>query len=231
MRNFVDLVRDAITKSLSVLMGALASKGRLGQAVQSRAGEVGELGTTLVSAMANAFEPLLERHIGKPVIIAFDNPQGASEPVCEFPGYLVDYTEEYVAVFNVDQEPEETFEVKTAEPHSRDNMQINISGAHVKISCSGPDALVLHSVSHSGRNVELGVVLMPGCSMEFDLIEGEPITVSAERTRKLDWVCPRSRARVQFGSDPMAASQRRWAGAGASPEAARDQSDSLPGDQ
>ena len=218
-RNFVDLLRDAITKSMGLFVGALtSSRGALGKAVQSRSGEVDELGQSLVGAVANAFEPLLERNIGRPVVLSFDNPPGAAQPQSEFAGYLVEYTETFLAVFNEDHESEERFEVRAAESEARDDVQIALAEDVLSVTNTGPDALIVDAVAVGAKEIQLDCILAPGCSMRVEGVHPGDTTVRLERTRRLDWICPRSRSRVRFGSRLESDTARRWSGEGSSPE-------------
>jgi len=198
--NLVNTVRDAIAKAIGLFIGRIASFGMVGKAVGDRGAEVGQLGHSLVGTMANAYEPLLERHIGRPVVVLVQNGPGAPEPVSEFPGYLVDYTENFLAVFNTEHTRDEDFELDTAETASRPGMNVELDDRRVDIRCTGPDALVVESVEAGRRALDLGVVLLPGCVLSISRDAGASVNLSAFRTRRIDLVCPRSRARIGFGS-------------------------------
>ena len=217
-RNFVDLLRDAITKSLGVFMGAMAGHGAIGKAMQSRAGDVDEVGKSLVGVVANAYEPLLERHIGGQVVLSIDNLPGASSPVSEFPGYLVEYTERYLAVFNVEHEALESMDVTVQESMARDGAEFDLNPDRIRIKCTGPEVIILSEVEVDGDTRSLDIVLPPGCEVELNRDTDGPVRVVTERTRRLDWVCPRSRARIRFASTTSDAHSRRWTGRGISPE-------------
>ena len=210
VRNLLNTIRDAITKTLSLFVGALASRGQVGQAVGKRKGEVDELGSTLVGVVANAYEPLLERHIGRPVILQLQGPAGKW---WEFPGYLVDYTEKFLAVFNVEHAPEEVLELDTAESATAPGMGVDLLEHKIVVTCTGPEAIVVRRLEQADRAVDLGVALLPNCRLALKRVPGQPVKVLAERTRRLDVVCPRARARIRFGSEGRGPSREGWSGA------------------
>ena len=97
MSNLLNVVRDAIVNTLGLLVGRLGGRGQLGAAAKTQTGKISEVGSTLLGVIANAYEPLLERHIGKPVILEILYPAGSPRPSGEFEGYLADYNEKFIA--------------------------------------------------------------------------------------------------------------------------------------
>ena len=49
------------------------------------------------------------------------------------------------------------------------------------------------------------VVLLPGCRINLTCQKNQPVGLKVERTLEFDVVCPRSIAKVYFGSDMPAA--------------------------
>lgn len=219
-RNLVNTIRDAITKTLGLFVGAMAARGGMGQAMGSRRGEVDELGQTLVGVVANAYEPLLERHIGRPVVLSVQGPPGVPEKVSEFPGFLVDYTERFVALFNVEHESLERIELEVVESVRRDGFEVALEGGRLEVLCTGPEALVVHGVRSGENSHDLGVTLLPGCRLGLPRVAGQAVSIVAERTRTLDVVCPRARARVRFASDRQESRRGEWKGLAPEPSGA-----------
>lgn len=218
LANLRDMVSDSIGKSLTLVLGSVS--GPLGSAMASRKGEVNELGKTLAGVVTNAYEPLLERHIGKEVVIEVQNPEGASTPSSEFAGYLVDYTDKYIAVFNVTQvaESRRSLPVNT---YSDESCSISCSEHTATFSCLGPAALVLHGITpiehkddQTKQRLDLDITLLPGCSVELQL-PAASCEVDIEQTFRCDLICPRSRAIVRYGSSSPATNRlhaSRWHG-------------------
>ena len=76
MGNFLNVIRDAVINALGLVIGRFAGAGMTG-ALKTQSGRISEVGGTLLGMMANAYEPLLERHIGKPVILEVMYPEGS----------------------------------------------------------------------------------------------------------------------------------------------------------
>jgi hypothetical protein len=199
VRNFINMMRDAVASFIGLFVGAMG--GRLGAAVTSRKADVSELSETLVGALPNAYEPLLERHIGKPVVVECSTAPGAVEPSTEFAGYLVEYTEQFIAVFSVDQTPEEHLELSITEAQQHEGFVVDLSDGHVVFTCTGPNALIVRSVESGESLVDLDVTLLPGCSLGINVGTADTVLATVELTHQLDIVCPRANARVRFSSE------------------------------
>jgi hypothetical protein len=216
-RNLLNTLRDAISKTLSLVIGRITSTGATtsgaGAVISTQASDINNLTGSVINLAANAYEPLLERYIGKPVVVEIVVPllPGATPPpvglanTAEFPGYLVDYTQRFLAVFNVDHQPVETIEItlekgKPASPELAD-LTFTLSPFSMVISCVGRDAFVIRKICCAQETSDLGVALIPGTSVILNPIE-HATTITVERTRSIDLLVPRTRARIHFGSIP-----------------------------
>jgi len=199
VRNFLGLLQDAFTKSFSV--AATTVSGRMGTALQKQKSEVGDISSTLTGVMGNAYEPLLERLIGKSVVLECATGPGAIEPVAEFTGYLVEYSERYLALFSIEHGPVEQLELDVTESQEFDGFSIELNGDRCLVRCVGPDALVVQTVFQDSRSFRLDLTLLPGCTHEFRIEPGAPLSLTLEKTYQLDLICPRGKARIRYASD------------------------------
>jgi hypothetical protein len=209
--NFMNTIRDAFSKAISTVIGHFAAV-RPGSAVltQQRAG-VDQIGQTLLGTVARAYEPLLERHIGRPVVLTMTNPGDEQKRRIELPGFLVDYSDKYVAVFNVSHEPFETLKLTADEDVEKPNIRITLQPTHMLITCTGPDVLVIERVTSGDDTRDLHIALLPSTSLRLPRQEKEPLTIELQRTRQVDIVCPRSIGTVLFGGE-MEVRKRQWFG-------------------
>jgi hypothetical protein len=230
-RNMLNTMRDAITKTIGLVLGRITAGGAAA-ALSAQAGDINALSGSVVGLVANAYEPLLERYIGQPVVLEITLPPPPQfqppnpppppnfiPPVVEFPGYLVDYTQRFIAVFNVDHAPVETLEVtlepgKPPAPELTD-LKITVTDQDTVIRCDGKDAFVLRSMTAGGEAADLGIAMIPGTTVLLVPVTG-PTVLKVERTRQIDLLVPRTRARVRFGSMPTRVSgkagRKNWLG-------------------
>jgi len=212
LRNLTNTLRDAINNTLSMFVGRMTKTGAAGGAVHSQKGRLTEVGSTFIAMAGNAYEPLLERHIGKPVVLELLNP-GEEQPArSEIPGYLVDYSNEFIAVFSLGDEPLEQMSIAVVETIEQEGVRIEPSESEFVLTCTGQDPLVVHKMTTGDRSVDLAVVLTCGKSLHLARGSDEPVTFEIERTRQIDIVCRRSRARIRFGSDTDRSGRHGWHG-------------------
>ena len=99
--NAFNTLRDAISQSVSLLLGTLKSKTVMGK-IQSADKRAGEIGNTLISSVPNAYEPVLEKYLGKTVVVEMLE----GDTVQEFTGLLQEYSGTYLLLRNVALKPD-----------------------------------------------------------------------------------------------------------------------------
>jgi small nuclear ribonucleoprotein (snRNP)-like protein len=99
--NAFNTLRDAISQAVGLILGTLKSKTPLGK-VASADKKAGEIGNTLISSVPNAYEPVLEKYLGKTVVV--EMLEGGE--VLEFSGLLQEYSGAYLLLRNVAYTPD-----------------------------------------------------------------------------------------------------------------------------
>lgn len=200
VRNLINTLQDAFSKSLNLIIGAIAKSRPNESVVTSQQGEVTSIGDTLLGAAGNAYEPMLEAHIGKSVVVEIASDADATKAPFEMQGYLVDYSQHYLAVFSVDHQLGEDFAVDTDADMSRANLGIKFESNHAKVTCTGPDAIFVRSVTVDGNEADLGTTLLPGTTLSLRRGKDGCIALNCSTTKTIDVVCPRAYSQVFFGS-------------------------------
>ena len=198
-RNVVYTIRDAFTQSLGVVTGQINKTQRLGRAVHTQKGQVDELGASLVDFVGNAYEQLLERQVGKPVILELDPPPGSGTEMLELSGYLVDYTDRFLAVFNSEHTVEESFEIQFQSSKDEHGVRASVERNTLTVTSRHKLPIVLKRARIAGETTDLSTCLLKGCAIEIACPNDAEVTLEFDVTRTLDVVCPRSSARVRFG--------------------------------
>jgi hypothetical protein len=115
LRNFVNTLRDAFNAAIAAIVGQYQRLNPIAAPVLSQPGagqNVTQLGQTLIGRVAaNAYEPLLEQYIGRPVILDVVDPLDPNNATVQYAGYLADYTQQFVALFNVEHTTEREIEI------------------------------------------------------------------------------------------------------------------------
>ncbi|MEM1210862.1 MAG: hypothetical protein AAGI68_01055 [Planctomycetota bacterium] len=206
LRNLLNTLRDAFSQAMNAIIGALA-KSRPGDSVLAKQQSgVTDIGQTILGAAGNAYEPMLEAHIGRPVVLEMLRDVeavgvGGAGGAFELEGYLVDYTEKWVAVFNVEHKETETFTLEASEDIERGPAKLVFTETDVTVTCTGPKTLVVHGCTTKGERRDVRAVLLPGCSLSRRRAPGEGVTFELASTQRFDMVAPRALAKVYFGAD------------------------------
>ncbi len=196
--NILNTIRDAFSQAMNAFIGQMAKVGGKSSAAASQKGEMQTIGKSLLGAVGNAYEPMLERHIGKPIVI--EMPAKGDGTNIELCGYLAEYSDKYLAMFNVEQPVQETINLPCDETIERDGVKIEVDSASLWVTNTSSVPLIVDAViSDQGDTRELGVVLTRASVARLPKIPGH-LSVRLLRVKRIDVVCHRSRAVVRYGS-------------------------------
>ena len=98
IRNFFATMRDSVMEVINLFMGKAKAHSPAKNVLSEQDRYISRIKDTAFSAMPNSFEPLLERHLGKYVIIEFPD----ENKVVECRGMLKDYTRDFIELFDLD---------------------------------------------------------------------------------------------------------------------------------
>jgi hypothetical protein len=215
LANLGGMLRDAFVDTLGLLVGQLSTSRRKSvAALADRQKQVSDVGGAILDLGARAYEPLLERHIGKPVIAQIGIP-GAKVREMRFPGYLAEYNEKYFVLVNPTHAPEESFVALPGASAPNACASVARDGQRVEISSACDDALVVKRLVGVDRAFDLGAILLAGSRLSMHLPSTfELVRVELDRTRRLDFVCPRTLALIRFGSTVPPIRRSDWNGVG-----------------
>jgi len=99
--NVFNTLRDAISQSLSMVIGSMKKATPIGQ-VSGADKRAGEIGNTLLGTVPNSYEPVLEKYLSKQVIVEILE----NDEVVEFAGLLQEYSGKYLLLRNVAFQPD-----------------------------------------------------------------------------------------------------------------------------
>ncbi|MFB3430934.1 MAG: hypothetical protein ABL309_08435 [Phycisphaerales bacterium] len=209
IRNAINTVSDAISRTFAMVVGRVTRTGSVGTAVRDQQGDVAALGKTVVGMAGNSYEPLLERHIGAPVVTRMLHPSGA-DPI-ELPGHLVEYSSRYIALYSTETGPIEEHTVDLAHPSPHAAFSVDRDDQHMTISCTGAEPIVLAKLVGESHATDLAVALLPGTRVRLAIPENAS-KLELSITRRVDLIIPRSRGGVRFGSARPDRPRLKWRG-------------------
>ncbi|MFG0292461.1 MAG: hypothetical protein ACF8MJ_04830 [Phycisphaerales bacterium JB050] len=222
-RNAINTISDAISRSFAMVVGRVARTGSVGSALRNQQGDVTALGKSIVGIAGNAYEPLLERHIGGPVVIRTLHPSGGDP--CEFPGHLIEYSARFIAIYSIAPQPIEEITLELDHPVEHAAFRVLRSERHLVIECTGVEPLVVSRVHCGDTITDLAVALLPGTRARI-ACPGDDARLELIITRQVDLVIPRSKGGVRFGSKRSRKPRLRWRGT--SPPSESPEADEAP---
>lgn len=96
LQNIIKTIRDSFIDIISILLGQMQSKNMATQLITSNQNQTKQVSQELVKMIDTSFEPLLEKHIGKKILVEI------SETKQKISGILKDYSSEFLEILDVD---------------------------------------------------------------------------------------------------------------------------------
>lgn len=101
VRNFFGTIRDSLIEIANLFMGRVRSMAPVGQALQGQDKYISKIQQEAVSTLGTSYEPVLERYIGKRIILAVT----LDGKKTEYSGILKEYTPEFIEVLGAKYRP------------------------------------------------------------------------------------------------------------------------------
>ncbi len=98
LKNFFSVVRDALVEVFNLFMGRIRTATPAGAVLSGQDKYVSQIQKQLIPGAGTAFEPMLEKYIGKKVVIKMLR----KEKAVEYPGILKDYTTGFIEILDVE---------------------------------------------------------------------------------------------------------------------------------
>lgn len=96
VQNFLNTFRDAINESMGMLLTRMKGTSSM-SLFRTQNDRLKKIGSEALGAVGNAYDPILERYIGKPVVVELVTASGDKE---EYAGLLREYSQGWLSVFD-----------------------------------------------------------------------------------------------------------------------------------
>ena len=96
LRNFLNTFRDAINESMGMFLSHMKSASA-SMLFQTQDEQMKKLSTSVLSTAGNAYDPILERHISRRVVVELRPEDGEAEEYC---GVLKEYSPAWISVLD-----------------------------------------------------------------------------------------------------------------------------------
>lgn len=228
VRNFVNTLRDAFNQAIGAAVGQYQRMNPASAVLTSQAGSVTQMGQTLLGRFANAYEPLLEQYIGQPVILDVADPLNPNNASFQYPGYLADYTQQFIALFNVDHTTAEELDLTLPDVEQGERLPplppppppgapapvippplkmehdvaVRIDGRWFKIQNTRHEPLIVRRLERQGfEPLDLGMTLPPNAILDLPARDARGGRLVIEVVRCLDIVASRKWASIRYAGE------------------------------
>jgi hypothetical protein len=230
VRNFVNTLRDAFNNAIGAVVGQYQRMNPASAVIGAQAGSVTSIGQTLLGKFANAYEPLLEQYIGQPVILDVADPLNPNNAAVQYTGYLADYTQTFIAIFNVQhatmqQIALELPDVERGDPlpplppppppgappinlppplASQHGLNVRVDGLRMRIHNTRYEPVVVRRLEREGfEPIEFGMVVPPSAFLDLPARDARGAKLFIEVIQCLDIVAPRKFATVRHAGQQV----------------------------
>lgn len=224
VRNMINTLRDAVNTAIGAAVNQYARMNPASAVLSTQAGAVTQIGQTLVNRFGNAYEPLLEQYIGKPVILDLADPLDPNNATVQFSGFLADYTQNWVALLN--REHNTTEEIRLDLPNieqgdamppipgapppggvlpplpppiaSVSGLELRIDDKRFRLFNSRHYPMVVRKLVRPGfEPLRFGTVIPPRCWLELPVRDARGSVLHVSAMDNVDIVAPRKWATVR----------------------------------
>lgn len=107
LRNILNTFKDSILQSVGLIVGQAQKLHPKSTLLQSQNKRITSLSQEIIHISANAYEPILEKYIGKKVVL--DVRQGEQD--LEYAGILKEYTYDFIELLDIDRKESRSVEM------------------------------------------------------------------------------------------------------------------------
>lgn len=203
IRNWMGMVRDALVKSVGMIVG-LAKTRVPGSAVfSSQEKNMQALSDEIIGHTGNAFDPLLECHLFTQVVVEVTS-EGTKRSYC---GWLKDYTSEFIEVLDAFANTPDTRSRPVQGYAPGDDrlphIDTRIDGGRIHVTNTSERMLYFQHVEAEDWSHPVDAVLPPGFTANVTLppaIDYGTIQVWVGTAERVDMIVPRQHALVRHAA-------------------------------
>lgn len=202
LRNVLNTFKDSILQSVGLIVGQAQKTHPKSTLLQSQDKRITSLSQEIINISANAYEPILEKYIGKKVVL--DVRKGEQD--LEYAGILKEYTHDFIELLDIDQRESRTVAMPgTQLSLENDAVRMMHTGQKFIVENQWPNTLVIQKIEAENLAQDLKAVCPPFSVTDFSL--EAPLTseikIQLEIVRKMDVIIPRKYCLVRHGGEVM----------------------------
>ena len=193
LRNWVGTVQDAFGQAIGVFIGQVQKSNAV---LKTQKGSVQNFGNQIIGITGNAWEPMLERLLGKPVVVELQTDTMTDGPMV-LSGYLAEYSSKYIALFTAHKAQQEPIALTLGGDFSHPAFELTQVEGKWMLKATGLRPWVIERQEWADGRRDLGSILINGSSLPLNRYEGSS-QIWVRELIEVDAVLSRSFAAVRF---------------------------------
>ena len=200
-RNILNTFKDSIFQSVGLIIGQAQKSNPSSTLLKTQNKRITSISHEIIQVTANAYEPLLEKYIGKNVVL--DMNKGDKE--IEYYGILKEYTNDFVEILDIKLKEQKTVEITPEEKMVLDDYGITITMDELqfKIENRGNTTIFIEKIVALNYEKELNVICNPNSVVDFNVENElkEKVIIPFEFVREMDAIIPRKHCLIRHSGE------------------------------
>ena len=193
LRNWVGTIQDAFTQAIGIFLGQMQKTNMV---FKNQKSNMQNFGNQLVGITGNAWEPMLERLLGRPVVVEVQTENMVGGPM-SLSGYLAEYSSKYIAIFTTHKDQGDAIALELNGEFAHADFDLSASDGKWLLTAKGMRPWVVERQEWSEQTREVGSILMRGSAVSLARPEGTS-TIWVRELKEVDAVLSRNYAVVRF---------------------------------
>ncbi|MBN1349190.1 hypothetical protein JXJ21_07265 [candidate division KSB1 bacterium] len=203
LRNIVNTFKDSIYQSIGLIIGQAQKANPKSTLLKTQDKRLTSITQDIVQVTANAYEPILERYIGKRVVM--DVHKEGEE--YEFHGILKEYTNEFIEILDITRREQVAIQLPADDTATFEqfNLIVNKSGFKVTLENKSAQSILIRQLVVDNSLREINLTCEPRAAKELDLPEKieENAEIVIEMVRIFDAIIHRKFCLVRHCGEPL----------------------------
>ena len=200
IRNIFNILKDAVAETFSIILGKVKS-GRIG-AITTKTGtdKMEQIGKNIIGYSGTTFDPLLERHLYRRVVIEITK----ENLTTEYTGILKEYSGQFLEVLAVKYPTQKTYRLSMegkVEVQSR--VKTLVKNGKCFIENSGTIPVYVTEIRGKNFKQNLNVIAKENGNIDFPLPEPIPedLELTIENIQEVDMILPRTHTIIRHSAE------------------------------
>jgi len=200
LRNFLGSATDALREVLGMVLGRV-QKTQDRYVAAEGADALTKIGGNALAEVSSAHDPLLERQIGRQVVLEMLE----GDEIHEHAGIFKEYSGEFLHLLDVQYPQSRAIECTAERPAEHANVAVSLDGDVVRVANHGPRPALVQAIDIGGGERNVDAIVEPDSAIDLRVEPGSHrVRLRLQTVCDLDMIVPRSRATVRNRAEQTA---------------------------